>query len=218
MTPLFLLLQVFWPLCCLIAFAFHIEFHIYSETVYFILISIVSLILWKMRPERRSLWAIAVFPITALVCVGEMLFLRSVLAIPSALVRCGCAYAMLSSLPDKWYTWLTKGLSMLLIIGMIGIGFFDLTFGRIGKTTVIESLPSPDQSRTAQLIDDDQGALGGSTLVRIVHKDILPLGFAGFRPMTRTIFCSSWGEFETTSLSWLDDSTLLVNDTPHTID
>lgn len=217
MNVLFLLLQLFWPICSMLALLLGLEFHIHSEPVYFLLWSGLTFLIWKRSRSEASMWNLALFPATVLVCAAEILYFKSFLAIPSAVLRCCCAYEKLSTLPDKWYVSLVKGINTLLVIGFIALCGFDLTFGSIGKITVIQEAVSPDGSYTAQLIDDNQGALGGSTLVKVTQADILPLGFAAFRPETKTVYNSSWGEFMTTTLSWADETTLLINDTPYPV-
>lgn len=51
--------------------------------------------------------------------------------------------------------------------------FFDfiaLIFGNIGQNTVVQTVESPSGKYYAQVIDSDQGALGGDTLVDVYEK------------------------------------------------
>ncbi len=40
-------------------------------------------------------------------------------------------------------------------------------FGEFGKTSVVKEVISPDQNYVAELVDVDEGALGGETLVNV---------------------------------------------------
>ena len=215
MTVLFLTLQLFHPLCRLSAWALGLEFHLYNESLYLILTAVLSFLLWKK--SQTSLWNLALFPLTVLACAWEILLLRSLLAVPSTAIRCSFAYAMIAPLPDKWYTYLSKGLFTLLTIGLAALCGFDLIFGSIGSETVVQEIPSPSGAYTAQLIDDDQGALGGSTKVQITQPNLIPLGIGALRPKTQTLYTGPWGEFESMTLAWQDENTLLISETPYPI-
>ncbi|MPN63604.1 hypothetical protein SDC9_211368 [bioreactor metagenome] len=93
-----------------------------------------------------------------------------------------------------------------------------MTFGQIGQSTIGREEVSPDKSYTAILIDSDQGALGGNTLVNIeYHTSTINIGFSQFVKVKR-LYIGNWGEFETMSLEWRDDRTLLINGRSYSID
>ena len=62
---------------------------------------------------------------------------------------------------------ITLILSAFIILPVGFTGFVMLLFGNIGETTVIRSIVSPGGTYYAEIIDDDQGALGGNTLVDV---------------------------------------------------
>ena len=150
MGILFLLVQLFWPLCYFGAMPFGLEFYLYNEMLYWVISAIVSVLIWKADKKRASYWKISLFPLTVLCCVWELLFTRTPFAVPFAIVRCACAYAFLAPLPDRWPKYLAKGIYIWLILGFIGICGFDLTFGSIGRMTVVQEAKSPSGACTAQ--------------------------------------------------------------------
>lgn len=84
-----------------------------------------------------------------------------------------------------------------------------------GRVSVVQSLLSPEGSYEAMLIDIDEGALGGSTVVDV--KDVsrsFDIGFARFDSVKR-VYRTGWGAFETMELSWQDDDTLLIDGQPY---
>ena len=211
MGILFLLVQLFWTLVHGIAYWLGMEFHLYSESLYWAISGTLSVLLWKFAKKQPTHWSIAFFPLTVCASSLELLFTRTPLGIPFAIARCVCAYAFLAPLPDKWPKYAAKVFNVLLILGFLGICGFDLIFGSIGKMTVVQEVPSPDGAYSAQLIDDDQGALGGSTQVRIVKPDRFTLLVGGIRPKTKIIYRAPWGEFETIDLVWVDEHTVLIH-------
>lgn len=208
---LFLLIQLFWVLAHSLSGLFGSEFYLYNEAVYWAVSGALSVLLWKLDRKQPSYWNIVFFPITVLCCAAELLFTRTPLGVPFAIVRCLCAYAYLSPLPEKWPKYLAKGINVLLILGFLGICGFDLTFGSIGKTTVIQETQSPGGAYTAQLIDDDQGALGGNTLVKVFEKDSFSLLVGGIRPKSKTVYRGPWGEFKSIDLVWENEYTILIH-------
>ena len=91
------------------------------------------------------------------------------------------------------------------------ICFIGSIFGAIGSDTTVQSLVSPDGRNIAELIDADEGALGGSTLVTV--RPNFEGGFLVFRwaGISSTVYSGEWGEFNDIDIEWQDDETLLIN-------
>jgi len=100
-------------------------------------------------------------------------------------------------------------LAVLLYAGLLYM-FPALFLGfNIGESTVVRSVPSPDGTRVAQVIDDDQGALGGSTLVEIQRgsADVLLLRLDN----VKRVYTGRWGEFNDMEIAWQDGDSILIN-------
>lgn len=96
-----------------------------------------------------------------------------------------------------------------LVLAFIGlIGVFAAGFG---EDTVVETKESPDGSLIAELIDDDQGALGGNTLVYVRRNSGCDLGVVRLRAKAHEVYCGRWGEFYDMALEWKDSETLWIN-------
>ena len=61
-------------------------------------------------------------------------------------------------------------LSAFMILPVSFIGFAMLIFGNMGEVTVVRSIESPGGTYYAEVVDDDQGALGGNTLVDVYQN------------------------------------------------
>lgn len=97
-------------------------------------------------------------------------------------------------------------LLFILPVWLLGAGF--------GHVTVVQSIPSPDGRLTAQVIDDDQGSLGGNTIVEVNRgEDLFFLRIED----TQRVYTGRWGEFYDMRLAWQDDDTLLINGKPYDI-
>lgn len=210
--------QLFWPCMKLVSHFTFLEFYFHSELIYLLLNCTLTmwLYLFLLRQESpASQWlCMILFPVTILCGTMEVLFFHSIFTVPLTALNCICAGSLFSrSIPDRWYKYLLTLICTLLIIAYVYLCGLCLIFGQIGSQGIVQEVTSPDGQKTAQLIDDNQGALGGNTFVYVRYRDILSLVFGGLRPDSQLIYRGRWGEFEGMSLSWQDDNTLLINDT-----
>lgn len=88
---------------------------------------------------------------------------------------------------------------------------FALMFSGIALETVVRTVPSPHGKYEAQVIDRDEGALGGSTYVYICEKqgDISIFPFT-FQKKPQRIYSGDWGEFEILVPCWTDENTVVI--------
>ena len=101
--------------------------------------------------------------------------------------------------------------SAVFLVPLAFFTFIACTFGSIGEKTVVRSIPSPDGALVAEVIDDDQGALGGSTQVWVRGSGqgrLMPIVWKedGIR-----LYYGKWGMFDTISVEWKDERTLIID-------
>lgn len=89
--------------------------------------------------------------------------------------------------------------------------YFALMFSGIALETVVRTVPSPNGKYEAQVIDRDEGALGGSTYVYICEKqgDISLFPFT-FQKKPRKIYSGDWGEFEILVPYWTEENSVVI--------
>lgn len=110
------------------------------------------------------------------------------------------------------------GFNSILLLLLLAAFFFKMTFGQLVQETVVKQAVSPNRSYTAVVIDSDQGALGGNTLVDIEQNaSEINVWFGRFTKITR-VYTGRWGEFDTMSVEWKNDSTLLIHGKSYQID
>lgn len=79
-----------------------------------------------------------------------------------------------------------------------------------GSRTVLATEASPDSRFVAEVIDSNEGALGGATRLLVYRNDkSFSVGSFSFRKDQKEVYSGPWGEFE--SLSWIDGETLSLN-------
>ena len=74
------------------------------------------------------------------------------------------------------------------------------------ENTVVMTLVSPQGTYTAKVINSDQGAMGGNTLVE-VYKG----GLFGREKKVDRVYTGPWGEYETMEIYWKNDHCLVIN-------
>lgn len=92
-------------------------------------------------------------------------------------------------------------LSLVSVLCFIIGGFF--------LNRVVESKPSPGGLYVAQVIESDQGALGGDTFVRVY--DVKDFYFFKFSRMIKEVYSGDWMDYENIAVYWQDDNTVVVN-------
>lgn len=98
----------------------------------------------------------------------------------------------------------------------VAVGVFRLVFSMIqfSKETVVQSAMSPNGQCCAQLIDYDEGALGGRTYVRVART--IKIGSATLTLYSTRVYSESWKGIEALNeyeFKWLSDDEIDVNGT-----
>lgn len=106
------------------------------------------------------------------------------------------------------------------ISGMMSLALaFEILLADFSSNTVVKYLNSPENTYTAEIIDNDQGALGGGTLVEIKYnnqKFSVLLGV--FKKFPKIIYDGDWCEFDNMTIKWENENTLLINNVRYNID
>ncbi len=108
-------------------------------------------------------------------------------------------------------------LSGLMVLPIGFISFIFLIFGNIGQNTVVQTIESPSGKYYAQVIDSDQGALGGDTLVDVYEKSGIHTILFKMEKKPQRVYSGDWGEFNNMQIYWKDDERLIINSTEYKI-
>ena len=142
-------------------------------------------------------------------------FEANIVSIILLVLSCVCALLIFLISPNrKWAKVLGYVFSFILALLATIIVFLSLTFGSIGRTTVVQKKISPDGKHIAYLIDVDQGALGGDTKIEIVKKPVNLL----FGRYTDYYYADwdNWagvGVLSEITFEWKDNDTLIYGNT-----
>ena len=88
----------------------------------------------------------------------------------------------------------------------------------IGQNTVVQTLESPSGRYYAEVVDSDQGALGGDTLVNVYENRALNLLLIRIKKEPQLVYLGEWGEFENMKIQWKDDHCILINSVEYEIE
>ena len=107
---------------------------------------------------------------------------------------------------------LSTAFSAFFAVAFLFSAWISLVFGDLGVKTVVKSLASPQGAYTAEVIDSNQGALGGDTHVNVWRNgEKIDLFFCSIKKSPLRVYTGDWGEFKTMRILWKDERTLVIN-------
>ena len=103
---------------------------------------------------------------------------------------------------------------------VIPIGFFSLlvVFFPIGQNTVVQTVESPNGGYYAELIDSDQGALGGDTVVSVYERWEINLLLFKIEKEPQQVYFGEWGEFKNMKIYWKNDHCIVINSVEYEVE
>jgi len=146
--------------------------------------------------QSKSVWVI----ISVCVCVGCCCYLTSKLGRPFAL-------NIISFI-----------LSSLVVLPVCFLIFLSVIFGGIRKDTVVRSVDSPNGIYRAEIIESNQGAMGGNTIVEVHETHELNGLVFKIRKKPQTVYLGDWGEFENMNIYWKSDTRLVIDTSQYEIE
>lgn len=224
---LLFLLTILFPLGTSISTCFGYTFELVSVSVFAIVIALISIVLCILgraeeKPYKSGVLGVIFAILTPLSIINAVFFMLEspkVWIVISVFITIGCsAYLTLKHGTPRLLKIIMYVLSAILILPVGFLGFISLIFGNIGQNTVVRSVESPNGAYYAEVIDSNQGALGGDTLVEVYENtEINLLIFKVFQNPQR-VYHGEWGEFEDMDIYWKDDQCLVINSVEHPIE
>ena len=108
-------------------------------------------------------------------------------------------------------------LAALLIIPAGFIMTVILLFGKLSANTVVRTVGSPSGQYYVEVVDSDQGALGGDTRVEL-YENVLDLGIFRIQKKPRRLYTGHYGEYRDMEIFWKDDSCVVINSAWYSVD
>lgn len=154
--------------------------------------------------------------VNALVYVGYM---ESPAIALSMLIYVGCCVALAVQCYRPCVSTVIAIAAAVLIMPLGGSGFLiGGVLADFGENTVVITAVSPDGRYVAEVIDSDQGALGGDTFVEVRENVGFDAFFFSVRKRAERVFWGEWGEYENMDIFWRNNYQLVVNSETYVFD
>ena len=101
-------------------------------------------------------------------------------------------------------------LSALMVIP-IGLFSFIILFFNLCQNTVVQTVESPNRIYYAEVVDSNQGALGGDTFVYVYKRSGINAIIFKIEKSPQRVYWGDWGAFENMEIYWRDDSCLVID-------
>lgn len=102
-------------------------------------------------------------------------------------------------------------------IVVLFFSYFGIMMIGWSENTVVKKIDSPNGKYYLELIDNDQGALGGATLINVVEGFEIDAIIFKITKKPRRLYDGKWGEFNDMDVHWKDDDVVVINDREYDI-
>ncbi len=107
---------------------------------------------------------------------------------------------------------------MILSLPLLAVSFPVVLFGNFGVNTVVDRIYSPNETYYAEIVDSDQGALGGDTVVYAHKNSRLNLLVLTISKTPQRVYLGEWKEYETMKIEWKNEQCLLIDSKEYLIE
>lgn len=226
-SVILLIFYSFVPLSSLIASSMGYSFVLRNYTISAIIVfivSVIAIVMLLIDKDKEMTWigrvsALLLLPISFINWLYYILLSEWKFMILCMLICSVCAFLYLI----RYGNW--KGLKIVIII--IGVLMFiplsvfsliDCIFNDFGCNTVVKTIYSSDEKYKAEVIDRDQGSLGGDTLVNVYEVQTgIDLYVLKIAKKPQCVYLGDWGEYQNMEISWIDEHTLIINGVTYAI-
>lgn len=223
---LFALIALF-PAGVFISACFGCTFELISISAFSIIIAILSICIVVFSPVSKEttkcktihiLMAILA-PISLINAVLYIFVCPKIWVVACVFVAAGCCCYFTVKYGKPLVLKITAlVLSAIIALPAVPFSFIALFFGNLGQNTVVQTVESPNGKYYAQVIDSDQGALGGDTTVNVYQHAGINAVIFKIEKMPQEVYFGDWGEFEYMQIYWKDDRHLVINSVVYEIE
>ena len=217
----------FLPFCILFAFLFGYEFSLFNYTFFTVvslLVSVISVAAVFFKKERfGGKEFFCLFGLSIPICFVDWLcFLvksDSLVAVACTLISFACAVVVNIKISRfKVSKIILSVLTPLVISALVFVSFIHMLLDNFGVSTVVKDIPSPNSRYYAQVVDVDQGALGGNTAVDVFKNRGIDLCVCKFSDIPERVYIGEWGEYNDMDIYWENEGCLIINSNEYIVD
>ena len=219
-------LTILYPAGVIITACFGYSFELISVSAFALAIAILSVcivvldLVCKSSLENKTIQILLalITPLSLINAVFYIFECPQIWVIASVLLSAGCCcYLTVKYGKPLALKVVALVLSVLMILPICFFSFIALIFGNIAQNTVVQTVASPNGKYYAQVIDNNQGALGGDTLVVVNQSCRINLILFKVEKKPQRVYLGDWGEFKNMQINWKDNNCLVINSVEYEI-
>lgn len=220
-------LTTLYPAGVIITACFGYDFELFSISAFAVALAMLSLCILILdlvlhntiaNKILRVLLAM-ITPLALINAVFYMITCPQIWVVASVLLSAGCCcYLTAKHGKPLALKIISLILSALMILPIGFCSFLLVIFGNIGETTVVKTVASPNGKYYAHVIDSDQGALGGDTLVNVYQDCGVDLLLFKIEKKPQQVYFGDWGKFKNMQIHWKNDHCLVIDSVEYEIE
>ncbi len=226
LSSVLILLTVLLPLGTILSACFGYVFELADITSFAVATAVLSLCLTVLSlkagaPTANDLSTVLLACLTPLSLLNTVFFVyacNSIAVEICMLISLGCSL-FLTIRRGGPHALKTSALiaSLFLFMPVLFFNFIVMIFGNLRQDTVVMSVTSPNGTYCAEVIDSDQGALGGNTVVYVCESNDIAMGIFTIRKAPQQVYLDRWRAYEDMDIYWKSDDCLVINSTEFTV-
>ena len=214
------------PFCLLFSNLFGFAFSLSGYTLFSVIcvsFSVLTLVVVFLKTELfLGKMFSRLFGLSLPLCTVEWLFFLTKGDFPYVIACVLVAFVCVVAVNVK----LVKSKNAKIIISLssaasfLFVTFFSVLFmfmGSIGASTVLDTIQSPDGVYYADIIDVDQGAFGGNTVVEVSKKRKADILIFRFEEKGKQMYIGEWNEYDDMEIFWKQNDCLVINSEEYTV-
>lgn len=214
------------PICSMVAFIFGYDFHLYHGSITVLvmtalLIAATAGMRWlNVQPKPWGKTFAALLMPVLVFHAFFFLLAKDWLTFVCIAVSLGCGVVIFVQYanPRPWKIACGIAATLLVILLAFVLLATSLLQG-FGSRTVVKTAVSPGQAYEARVIDANEGALGGHTIVEVQQiNPVISIGIGQFVKQPVCVYTGPWGESDHMDLHWENDGILVINGVPYQVE
>ena len=219
-------LTLLFPVGALVSACFGYAFELTSFLAVSVIMAVISVftvifsIVSKDKINNKYI-ILLLYILTPLSFINAVIYIfesGQIIVAACALVSFVCtSFLMIKNFKIKLRKMVALVLCALMTTFIFFFSFIMLMFGNIGQSTAVKNIDSPSGNLYVQIVDSDQGALGGDTLVNVYEKREIDAFIFKLKDKPQRVYLREWREYESMHISWKDDKCLVINSVEYEI-
>ena len=220
-------LIVLYPAGVLISACFGYTFELISVPAFAIITAAVSacmvvfLLLSKEVIKTKAI-CVLMAVLTPLSLVSTVFYIvksSEFLIVASTFISAGCSCFITAKLGKPLALKIVSlALSALMVLPIFVLGSIASGLDDLVQNTVVQTVESPSGKYYVEVVDSDQGALGGDTLVLVYEQSRIDAVLFVIKKKPQRVYNGEWGESKRMQICWKDDSCLVINSVEYEIE